>query len=209
MINWIESNKEWFFSGLGISSISLAAALFKYFIPRSRKKEVTEPDAKAEVGNISQNVTVNTLLHTGTTFQANSMPKQKLLKNQIHILFIDDETFTMVKIIKKAGWDNTSWKKDINNMDDPTLKAAHIIFVDINGVGKALMFQKQGIGLAAAIKDRYPEKKVVIYSGQSNGDRFDKDLYKVDYCIQKNAEPFEFESLINNFMADINGEVHN
>ena len=140
------------------------------------------------------------------TVESNHRPK--LLKNQVHILFIDDETFSMVKIIKKAGWDNTSMKKDINNMDDPTLRAAHIVFVDINGVGKALQFHKQGIGLAAAIKDRFPEKKVVIYSGQSNGDRFDKDLHKVDGHIAKNAEPFEFETLINNFMADINGEVH-
>ena len=97
--------------------------------------------------------------------------------------------------LKKAGWKNTKSVKDITDLDDYKAKEADIIFVDINGVGKTL-FEDQGLGLASALKKKYPEKKIVIYSSETKGDRFHKALREVDDCLSKDAEPYQFVNLI-------------
>lgn len=121
-------------------------------------------------------------------------------KAQTRILFIDDNhtDFRMVSILKKSGWINTKSVKDIKDLDDPKVQEAHIIFVDINGVG-IHMFQDQGLGLAAALKKKYNSKKIVIYSAENTGDRFHKALREVDSCLPKDAEPYQFIHLIEGF----------
>ena len=65
--------------------------------------------------------------------------------------------------------------------------------------GLSLGFKNQGAGLAAAIKQRYPNKGVVIYSGTHEHDIFDLDLDKVDAKLPKNAEPVQFMYLIEQY----------
>ena len=109
----------------------------------------------------------------------------------------------MVNILKQSGWLNTSSRKDIEDLDAQIVKQANIIFVDINGVGTKLQFRNQGLGLAGALKDKYPNKKIIIYSAETTGNRFDKVLQKVDYCLPKNAEPYEFIQLVDQFAMEI------
>lgn len=122
------------------------------------------------------------------------------MKNKKHILFIDDEKFRVVSILKSAGWKNVVYKNDIINLDDSSLQIADVIFVDINGVGKTLS-DKQGLGLAVQLKGRYPEKKIVIYSAEEIGNRFDEGLRKVDWCMPKNAEPIQFINIIEQLLS--------
>lgn len=75
-----------------------------------------------------------------------------------------------------------------------------IFFVDIQGVGKKLDFQDEGLGLANALKNKYPNKKVVIYSAENRGDRFHEALKKADDSLPKNAEPFQFQQTIENLL---------
>ncbi len=117
-------------------------------------------------------------------------------KSKCKILFIDDEQFKVVDILKKAGWINVKKIKDISSLDDLEVRSSHIFFVDIQGVGKALRFQDEGLGLAKALKEKYPDKKVVIYSSENNGDRFHKALRCADEHLAKNADPFEFTQLV-------------
>ncbi len=126
-------------------------------------------------------------------------PEEKS-KSQTRILFIDDKyaDFKMVSILKKNGWINTKSVKDVTDLDDPKVIEAAIIFVDINGVGTTL-FQDQGLGLAAALKKKYPEKRIVLYSAETQGDRFHRALREVDDCLFKDAEPYQFINLIENF----------
>ena len=70
--------------------------------------------------------------------------------------------------------------------------------VDINGVGTQ-MFEDQGLGLAAALKDKYPHKAIILYSAEPTGNRFNKKLRKVDDTLPKNAEPYQFISLIEQY----------
>lgn len=119
------------------------------------------------------------------------------LKDTTKILFVDDNhtDYKMVSILKKAGWIKTKSVKDITDLDANIVTESDIIFVDINGVGLSL-FEAQGLGLASALKEKYPKKKIVIYSAETTGDRFHKALRQVDDCLPKNAEPYQFLNLV-------------
>ena len=82
--------------------------------------------------------------------------------------------------------------KDIANLDDSKVKNADVIFVDIIGVGKKLFPTDQGLGLAVALKNKYPKKFVAVYSSEPGGNRADKNLQKIDAFIEKTAQPYEF-----------------
>lgn len=127
------------------------------------------------------------------------------LKKLIHILFIDDDTkFKIVQIIIKTGWKNTESIVDLEHYDDELLRKSHIIFVDVQGVGKALDCKDEGLSLALNIKNKYPQKKVVIYSAVPAHKVFHEAIQKVDFLLSKDAEPIEFTSLIERFSKEIN-----
>lgn len=124
----------------------------------------------------------------------------EIYKTSKRILFIDDDTkFKVVQILKTTGWTHTKIIKDVKSLDCAEILEADILFVDIQGVGKLLAFADEGLGLADAIKTKYPLKKVIIYSAETKGDRFHKALRTVDSFLAKNADPYEFQQLIENF----------
>jgi broad specificity phosphatase PhoE len=99
------------------------------------------------------------------------LPKKNLDEEKIacRVLFIDDEKFKMVDRLRKDdGWQNTSWVKDVDSIYQPELRDAHVVFVDVQGVGKKLGFQDEGLGLIVAIRRQYPNKKIVMYSAERN-----------------------------------------
>ncbi|OUR90938.1 transcriptional regulator [Flavobacteriales bacterium 34_180_T64] len=188
MIEFLKENYEWLFGGIGV------AALFFVL-----DKFVFKSKTKSEKGNKNKNknsITINNNIGKQET-EEEQKTEVKKDKSNLRILFIDDQhtKFKMVSILKKSGWKNTNSVKDITDLDDYKAKEADIIFVDINGVGKTL-FKDEGLGLASAVKKKYPEKKIVIYSAETKGDRFHKALREVDDCLSKNAEPYQFINLI-------------
>lgn len=191
MFTYILENKEWIFSGIGISAIGL---IF-YFLKSKQKIPTT-------INENSNSVVVN----VNNTLE-NNQDKQDRddclieLKKKTKILFIDDDNkFKVVNILKSSGWINTKIIKDINNLDSDEVRTTDIFFVDIQGVGKKLDFQDEGLGLANALKNKYPNKKVVIYSAENRGDRFHEALKKADDSLPKNAEPFQFQQTIENLL---------
>lgn len=123
------------------------------------------------------------------------------LKATTKILFIDDNhtEYKIVSILKKAGWTKTKSVKDVTDLDSIVVTESDIIFVDINGVGLEL-FEDQGLGLASALKKKYPQKKIIIYSAETSGDRFHQALREVDHCLPKNADAYQFINLIENLL---------
>ena len=121
-------------------------------------------------------------------------------KGSVHVLFIDDQKFDNVDVLKNAGWKNTKSIKDIKAIDCPEVLAADVIFVDINGVGKSLFPKEQGLGVAVQIKARYSEKCVVVYSAQPQ--ELHKALSQVDAILPKNAEPYEYISILENYIEN-------
>ena len=216
MIEWITNNKEWMFSGIGIFVLSLVP----FF--RKGKQHLMKEDGKI----LSNNDTLNSLnSNNGTTIVASNNSKiiystleskkqsentestpnktpqlpldsQKALTD---ILFIDNEDFKIVNIIKQSGWRNCSQIKKIGDLNLDKIKKAHIIFVDIKGVGEKLFGDEAGLGVAKALKEKYPQKAIVLYSAESNWNIFHDAISIVDERIEKNAKPIEFISLIETF----------
>ncbi|WP_308600442.1 response regulator [uncultured Dysgonomonas sp.] len=198
MIEWIVTNKEWFFSGVGVLILGCGINFLK-------KKSNESTNNTVDFKSNSNTVHVNVL--RGDQGQKDNLSKKNdaLTKESIQILFIDDEKFKTVDNLRTAGYLNTKTIKDVRNLDSIDLKNANVIFVDINGVGETLFPVDKGLGLAEAIKKKYPDKHVVIYSAQEQGNRFHKALKCVDYTLPKNAEPYEFINIIENFCnEDIN-----
>lgn len=188
MKEWIINNKEWFFSGLGVTILGGIFGILRLIFKR-------RDNTNSSTNNQNQHQTVNVYNGvTDNTEKSKSMNKSEP-KRTIHILFIDDEKFNMIQILKTMGWLNIEYRKNVVNPDDDVVLRSDVIFVDINGVGGGA-YRNQGIGLAAAIKQKHPEKKVVIYSAETTGDRFDEDLRKIDKCLPKNAEPIQFSNMI-------------
>jgi hypothetical protein len=163
------------------------------------------PDERHGISLHNSNSIPITIINGSSQNATESQPRSDLKtiddkkKDYVKILFIDDNhtDYKMVPILKKAGWLNTRSVKDVTDLDSHVVAECDIIFVDINGVGSN-MFEDQGLGLAAALKTKYPQKKIVIYSAETSGDRFHKALRLVDGCLSKNAEPYQFIDLVEN-----------
>lgn len=187
-MEFLINHYQWIFSGIGV-------LILGWLFTKKRQPISAYPKSHGAVNVVNNIGNVPQLTELVTDDIHNHIRKE-----DCRLLFIDDNhaDFKMVSILKKAGWVNTKAIKDLTDLDDHKAVEASIIFVDINGVGTH-MFKDQGLGLAAALKEKYPQKKVILYSAEPTGDRFDKKLKVVDGSLPKNAEPYEFISLIDSY----------
>lgn len=119
------------------------------------------------------------------------------LKNSVEILFIDNEAFNLTDDLKeKEGWKRIKRIADIESLSQPELKDAHILCVDIQGVGKELGLAGEGLDLIVAIHEQYPEKKIIMYSAEAQGpvDAFHPAEGCVDARLKKSANRYQFET---------------
>lgn len=193
---------NWYYPIAILISLSGLFIAYKNYIKKNPSKEIDRTPSNSIPITITNN------------FSPNEKPLENIneikvyqddrRKSSIKILFVDDNysEYKMVSILKKAGWVNTKGIKDVTDLDNNVVTESDIIFVDINGVG-ITMFQDQGLGLATALKNKYPSKKIVLYSAENLGDRFHKALRQVDDCLSKNAEPYQFIDLIENLSKNI------
>lgn len=176
---------------------SLAGGSIYYYLSKGNNKGKVSND-----NNFGQNTTI--IGDGNTIISSQGIPSKKFksdddIKSYVQILFIDDEDFNVVRMLKKAGWKNIKRKPDFSNLDDIDLRNSDVVFVDIKGVGIEGGYKNEGIGLAAAIKKKYPAKGVILYSGTHEHDIFCDDLKVVDDTLPKNAEPIQFSYLIERY----------
>lgn len=189
------------------SIAALAIGIISKLILEKKKKdkeEVSKPSIMSNSASAiinfhppqTKELSAETLIN-----QRDSLDRRKSLTK---ILFIDDDTkFKVVNILQKAGWINTTLIKDIHNVDDQKIKESDIFFVDIQGVGKELSCKDEGLGLALILRKKYKNKKIVIYSAETKGDRFHEALTKADSLLAKNAEPYEFQELVEQYSLEL------
>lgn len=196
-------------------SISILEIIGFFLTKIFSSKELDQPTGtKNKTTNRNeQNVEVNVIVGNSQTQNresANGSNQDRnviieLKKPKTYILFIDDDTkFKTVKIFKDSGWKNTKTVKDVKSIDLPIVQNSDIIFVDINGVGKLLELEYEGLDLALMIKQKYPEKKVVIYSAKKNTNAFHKAWDIIDARIEKNALPIQFQNVAENYCLSNN-----
>lgn len=196
-MDWIVDNKEWLFSGVGVAT---AAYLFSIL---AQKKSEAGTKHHTEISTNHIAINLGETSHNDAPKLTNSNNKKKSLaefKNETRILFVDDDArFKVAKILTQSGWVHTKLIKDCKTLDEHDIVDAHLLFIDVQGVGIAMGFNDEGLGLALAIKKKYPDKKVIIYSAETKGDRFHEALRKADSFLPKNADPYEFQRIVEEF----------
>ena len=192
-MTWILDNANWLFSGLGVTV--LMGILSYVWKSRSTSSEADSNSAQVTINN---NYSPSIGGGVNITEKISQEATQTKERDQVSILFIDDQKFDYVKILKGAGYANTKRISDIKSIDCIEVYQSDIIFVDINGVGKVLFPNEQGFGVAKAIKNKYGEDKcVIIYSASHQP--LNKEFLIFDGVLNKNAEPYEFINLIENW----------
>ncbi len=130
--------------------------------------------------------------------------KIELMKPKLGVLFIDDDqNFKVVTILKDANWRKTKSIVDVKSLDMPVVMDAQIFFVDINGVGILLGCEHGGLDLAQMLKEKYPEKKVVIYSASKENNAFHPVWDICDFKLEKNALPYQFQKLVEDYSIEL------
>ncbi len=134
------------------------------------------------------------------------LPDRELseIKQLAKILFIDDKKFPVIDILKDAGWLNTSRIRDAESLDQIEIREAHILFIDIQGIGKKLKFKDEGLGLVIALKEKHPTKKVIVYSAEDQGhvEAFHKGIDVADNRLSKLADPYQFQILVEKYSKE-------
>ena len=131
-------------------------------------------------------------------------PPVDQIKSELKVIFVDDKKFNVVDLLKKNGWKQVSYRRDIMDLDAVEVREAHVFFLDINGVGVAMGFHNQGMGLCGALKRKYGEsKRVVLYSGETSGDIFDNDARMADDTLKKDSDLYQFTALMEQYGKEL------
>ena len=126
------------------------------------------------------------------------------VKARIKILFVDDkDDFPIIGMLRNNGY-QVEYLDDIVDFEAKQVKYADIIFLDINGVGVAMKFKNQGMGLCGALRDYFgTTKKLILYSGETEGSIFDKDAKKADATLPKDSDLYQFTSYITHSVNEL------
>ena len=114
-------------------------------------------------------------------FLKKSIPE---LKDKTRVLLIDDEETSLVESLKAEGW-HVKYLPDLDRYNNTDLRDAHIVCIDIKGVGKKLNIKEEGLGLVRNIKEKYPEKRIILCSSISSHDIFDNAIDLVQSYLDK------------------------
>lgn len=200
-MSWIIDNKEWLFSGVGLAALGYVYSLI------SKKRVAIDSGKNTETNTNDIEINVGEKNHSPGEKTVNDKSHKKSLdeyKNETRILFVDDDArFKVAKILTQSGWVHTKLIKDCKTLDEHDVVEANLLFIDVQGVGVAMGFNDEGLGLALAIKEKYPEKKVIIYSAETKGDRFHEALRRADSFLPKNADPYEFQRIVEEFTVGL------
>lgn len=112
------------------------------------------------------------------------------------VLVIDDDfpDLPLVEHLKKEKW-HVDAIDDLDSFTNSKYQKAHIICLDIMGVGKKLKVNN-GMNLVKEIRDRSPEKKILLYSSVSQQDIFDEAVDLVDKRVRKTSTFMPFSSAV-------------
>ena len=107
------------------------------------------------------------------------------------VLFIDDDidNFPYVESLRNKGY-VVHTLKEFTSLEDKKIIESDIIFVDYRGVGVDLDKKEQGFAVIHLIKNRFPKKRVIIYSAHSF--TLKRNVHIADDSIFKNATLAEF-----------------
>ena len=200
---------QWDFEPIILAIISFLEIVAYLTVPKEKQNSLRTTNKSESKNKNKQEVKVT--LNNFTSESDQKLQKTKndrnaiidSKKDKIGILFIDDDkNFNVVKILKDSDWKKTKSITDIKSLDISQVKNAEIIFLDINGVGKILNLEYEGLDLALMLKQKYPEKKIIIYSANKTSNSFHEAWDVADGRLEKNALPYQFQNMVENFSLE-------
>ena len=120
------------------------------------------------------------------------------LRPRVPIVVIDDKGFVYLDVMRNHGFVITELK-DIT--DVKAVQTYPIIVCDIRGVGKTLDPQFEGAHVLAEIKKHYPNKILIVYTGQRFDATFNKYFALCDASITKDAESQQWVEVLDKAIA--------
>lgn len=121
------------------------------------------------------------------SFREKTLPEIKAIAR---ILVVDDNESYIKSILENEGW-KVKHQKDLESYSDPDLMDSHVICLDIIGVGAKLNCSS-GIELINGIKEKYPAKRIILYSSVRTHDIFHSSLSMVDRKLFRDGQTFPF-----------------
>lgn len=119
------------------------------------------------------------------------------LKRATDILIIDDDPFTYLEVLKANDF-RIRQKSDIDSIGD--VEKYDIILCDVKGVGKFLSSKFEGAYLVQQIKETYPNKIVVIYTGNRYDASYQKYIQYADYTMEKGTPQEDWTELLTDIL---------
>lgn len=123
--------------------------------------------------------------------------KIKIPRDQIKVCVIDDEGFDM-NTLYDLGYKNIRRKLQFENMDE--YQDFDIILCDVEGIGVSVDAEKQGLAVAEQIKNVYPEKVILLYSGK-NIETFGEMPSNLDGYLRKQSSMSELAKSLDEIYA--------
>lgn len=106
-------------------------------------------------------------------------------RSSVSILCIDDQGLEYEEIIRNHGF-NIRVLKDIEDIKAVT--EYPVVICDIKGVGKSFGSKFEGGHIIEEIKNKYPEKVVIAYTGQQFDATYNKFFSLADFTLSKDID---------------------
>lgn len=121
-------------------------------------------------------------------------PNMIELRRKIDIIIIDDEDLLVEDRLSASGFHITH-KADIDSVRD--VESYSIILCDIRGVGTRFDSPKEGAFLIREIKNLYPNKQLVAYTGSKFDPTYNEYLKCADAIVDKGISLDDWVSLLD------------
>lgn len=115
-------------------------------------------------------------------------------RHSVCILCIDDQGLEYERIIRNHGF-NIRVLKDIE--DIKAVIDYPVVICDIRGVGKSFGSQFEGGHIIEEIKNKYPEKVVIAYTGQQFDATYNKFFSLADFILTKDVDSDTWVSILD------------
>lgn len=121
-------------------------------------------------------------------------------RSAVRIAVLDDQPFAPQTNLQNYGY-NIRPIGDIKRLDE--ISSFHLVLCDIMGVGRHFDAKLQGASLIAEIKEAYPEKVVVAYTGAAMTDRAARlASERADQILKKDVDIEQWIAVLDDLGRD-------
>jgi hypothetical protein len=129
----------------------------------------------------------------------------KIIRDNYRIALIDDQTIPLIKTLKLHSY-RIDHFKDVEKVEE--LDKYHIVVCDIDGVGKAFGSKFQGGHLIKEIRNQFPLKYIIAFSGKSFDIRYNDYFKLCDNVMEKYADATDWTNCLDLGIKQLNNPVY-